>query len=147
MLIACNDQTETLETSKSVHNFLELVILWVYLCTLVLTKGFINFHNPHSSIQLSSSNRIVCWCDVHREYQLSHDTMSNFNNCSIATLTGYGELIFVLFTLVWIVIILWYMGKFFRWSLELLSNGAMSPSCTIQNDVLAAGPVKTSKDK
>ena len=63
------------------------------MCALALTKGFINFHNPHSGIQLSSSNRIVCWCEVHKEYQLSrlHDIMSNFNNYS--TLTGYGELL------------------------------------------------------
>ena len=148
MSIACNDQTECneiLEISKSVHNFLELVILWVYLCTLVLTKCFINFHNPHSCIQLSSSNRIVCWRGVHGEYQLSHDTMSNFNNC--LTLTGYGELIFVLITSVWSIDMSWYIGKFLRWLLELLSNGATSPLYTIQNNAPDARSVKTSKDK
>ena len=148
MSIVCNDQTECnkiLEISKSVHNFLELVTSWVYLCTLVLTKCFINFHNPHSSIQLSSSNRIVCWRDVHREYQLLHDTMSNFNNC--LTLTGYGELIFVLITSVWSIDMSWYIGKFLRWSLELLSNGVTSPSYTIQNNSPDAWSVKTSQDK
>ena len=148
MSIGCNDQTksnEILEILKSMHNFLELITLWVYLCTLVLTKGFINFHNPHSSIQLSSSNRIVCWCDVHREYQLLHDTMSNFNNC--LTLTGYGELIFVLITTVWIIDMLRYIGKFLKWLLEPLSNAATSPLYTIQNDAPDARSVKTSKDK
>ena len=145
MSIVCNDQTECIEISKSVHNFLELVTSWVYLCTLVLTKCFINFHNPHSSIQLSSSNRIVCWCDVHREYQLSHDTMSNFNNCLI--LTGYGELIFILITSVLIIDMLRYIGKSLRWSFELLSNGATSPSYTIQNDFSDAWSVKISEDK
>ena len=71
--------------------------------------------------------------------------MSNFNNCS--ALTGYGELIFVLITSNWIIGRLRYIGKFFRWLLELLSNGAMSPLDTMQNDVIAAGPVKTSEDE
>ena len=71
--------------------------------------------------------------------------MSNFNNCS--TLTGYGELIFVLIMSIWITDMLRYIGKFLRCLLELLSNAATSPLDTIQNDVTDAGPVKTSEDK
>ena len=71
--------------------------------------------------------------------------MSDFNDCS--TLTGYGELTFMLITSIWSTDRSRYIGKFFRWLLELLSNGAMSPSCTMQNDAADAEPVKTSKDK
>ena len=62
--------------------------------------------------------------------------MSNFNNCS--TLTGYGELIFVLITSNWSIGRLRYIGKFFRLLLELLSNAAISPLDTMQNDVTDA---------
>ena len=71
--------------------------------------------------------------------------MSDFNDCS--TLTGYGELIFVLITSIWSTDMLRYIGKFSRILLEPLSNGATSPLDTMQNDVPNAESVKTSKDK
>ena len=71
--------------------------------------------------------------------------MSDFNDCS--TLTGYGELTFVVITSIWSTDRSRYIGKFSRILLELLSNGATSPSYIIQNDVPDAETMKTSKGK